>query len=128
MFGVTIDTENQIYSYGSSQNKSNKHVPLDDIKTKTGIPEGVLVSEYKEDFEKVNNILLKVEENEVFNLGDLIENLKSLNLEERFILNFLKKQPDKLQRIMSFILKKYNSIVYFIEEVIEIKKKIKTIL
>lgn len=123
MFGVTIDTENQIYSYGSSQNKSNKHVPLDDIKTKTGIPEGVLISEYKEDFEKVNNILLKVEENEVLNLDNLIENLKSLNLEERFILNFLKKQSDKLQRIMSFILKKYNSIVYFIEEVIEIKKE-----
>jgi len=61
MFGITINKDG-IASYGGCQNKSNTHIPLDNIKELTGIPDGILIPakrvlEASENYDKmINNI------------------------------------------------------------------------
>ena len=46
---------------GSSQNKSNSYISLEEIYDITGIPEGTLVSLYKNEYEKANKEVIKIE-------------------------------------------------------------------
>jgi len=122
MFGVTIDLKDKVYSSGSSQNKDNKFVPLDQIVELTGVPRSIFVSKYKESVELVNDLVDKVQTGEikVKKVSDFLELFNKFS-EEKIIFAFIKKQKSEIKSIFYEIQKSKNTFGEFIKELIEIK-------
>lgn len=106
MFGVTIKPNGDIYDSGSSQNKNNIHVPLNDIYEMTGMPKGTLISKHKEKYDNINaNAYLLQDYIETGNVVDFIEKLSEFNVDN--VDNFLKSSAGPF----GFIIKNAFSII-----------------
>jgi hypothetical protein len=62
MFGVTVNVKGEIHSIGTSQNRNNNYVPLSEIYSMTGIPEGTLKSLYKKDYDRLQKLIGEIKD------------------------------------------------------------------
>jgi hypothetical protein len=73
LFGLTLLPNGQTMG-GGSQNKINNHVRLSDIIKMTGIPEGIIESDYKKEYEEINKEIIKIKK--LISKGEYIESIK----------------------------------------------------
>lgn len=127
MFGITIRPNGEIHGAGTSQNKNNNPVPLDDIYQMAGIPKGTLTSLHKDKYEKINKEAVQIKDSlvngnfinfaEVYNkikdrkelFGDNRDDPFGVNLSVRNMFISWIERHDKITDVLVDINQKYDS-------------------